>query len=361
MGQVMTGPDTPGSSRPRRLGRCLALILLAIAGGGSYWAGWRAPKPNQGLAVSEDQLYFGEIWETDRFAWSFDIRNDSGSAIEVEDFVKSCSCVTISPRAFVLPPKQQQRISLIVDLTAKVTPTGHDKKRPFDVQLAPQLKDRPLGPGWTFGALVKHAINSSEPYLELGEMIRSGTEAITRDVPFLMEIPSSQVKDVIPVCAPEIARTSVEHVGAQNYVLRVSPSLALPQGQLLFPVALDFINEHGAVFSTSKVWVKGLATNELQAFPSQLVLGVQSPGSRVRKTVLFRSVTSRPFSVQEIRCPPAMKISAHRGKNQIEQLFDISADITGERDQELIAHFSCQHSDQKTVIIPFRVYYFGRR
>ena len=106
---------------------------------------WDSEPANAGLAVAPDRLDFGEVWEDSRFAWTLPLENRRNEDLSIEDISASCTCVSVEPRAFVIPARQTRQVKLALDLTASRSKLADSEWREFEVMIRPIKALQALG------------------------------------------------------------------------------------------------------------------------------------------------------------------------------------------------------------------------
>src|SRR5262249_52816263 len=118
----MDKPQETSGGRRAWLGRGRGLALLLGACGVCSWCAvvqkGRGPD-STGLWVSPERLNFGEVWEAEQFRWVLPVTNGSGEDIEIVNFATSCNCLSVEPRAVVIPAGQTVEVNLVLNLTGK--------------------------------------------------------------------------------------------------------------------------------------------------------------------------------------------------------------------------------------------------
>jgi hypothetical protein len=118
-------------------------ILTSLLGmfGLVFWLAMKSRemlvRPTVALWVPPEALRIGTPWETENFEWVLPVENHEAVPIEVESFSRSCTCLSVEPKAFTIAPGARQELRLNLDLISQRKPSGE-----VDIQLMPQLKTR---------------------------------------------------------------------------------------------------------------------------------------------------------------------------------------------------------------------------
>jgi hypothetical protein len=242
---------------------------------------------------------------------------------------------------------------MLIDLTRK---SSSGKQRSFEFAVVPQVKDHPIGKPWIVRGTVMAAIIVKSPIIDLGEVIRLGSGCESKVVPFSLEVPGTEVK---ATCSTNLVSVEISGSDREQYCLKITPSMPANLGPFEAPIALGVHSRDGSLLSTSKLWVKGIISDEIQFMPTQFLFGVRQIGSTLSERAVLCSLLKRPFSILHIRCPETMKLAGPNPARDTRFTFDLSMEIVGERDHEETAFVSCKDSDENERVVPLTVKYFA--
>jgi hypothetical protein len=228
-----------------------AIALLALSSVAAYQFGSYPRRPSLGaspLNLAEQELDFGDVWETNAFNWKLHIENKTNAEITIKDIASSCTCVAIEPRSFVLPPRSLAQVTLTLDLTPRGPNSGGSvipSVRAFETAIHPRVEGFFTLP-WRLHGRVRSVMSISPEVLEFGQNLVRGHDHNPRTISVKPHIP---LKELVASCEPPIGSVRVTRTGSQTDALRpfeieLKPAkeiaLSTFQGQLILqPLSED--------------------------------------------------------------------------------------------------------------------------
>ena len=340
--------------------RTILAICLAVCAFVAFWISSRAPKPNSGLEVQARDLMLGDIWETENYCHTIEIRNTGRAEILVLDLMSTCGCLSLKPRSFRLKPNESQVVTAVLDLTGKNAETAAAKIRPLSIRIVPKLADGPPAQGWTMQGSVRSAITTAASSLYLGDVTRQPAGITTQAFDFQLGIPRNDIKEIRAICDPALAKVRLNDSGMQDFTLEVTPEHSMPLGDLQFAVLLQVFMKDDSHLTTSKVNVKCAIVDEIQFLPVELSMGQLKIGGVYRDKVVVHSLLGRPFFLQDIHDGKDVTITAKSAKQaSLMHSLDVAVRVTNERDQAATVEVLCRNADNEVIRMPLKIAYFG--
>jgi len=289
----------------------LAGVLAIIAGivsGRALWSGSQQPKPVVSLPpsiyVPSDRLEFGEVWESDRFEWTFPIENRGTHPVAVTGIAGSCQCTTVEPQQFTLETGQRIEIRAVIDLREKAKGKLDANPRDFSVTLTPLVK---LEPGekrtpteWTIRGRIRPLL-SAPAEVHLGTHSDLRPDLLPRSFVVDSFVPLQSLNASTESELVEVAVHADEKVGNRYRIdLRTKPGADFSLGEYATAVTLRPVGESGPL-PTSTVLLSGRIVSDVQADPPEILFPTRSVNDVVEELVTLRSLTGIPFTVEGVR------------------------------------------------------------
>jgi hypothetical protein len=350
----MDKPQETGGARRAWLGRGIALAVLLAACAVAYWFGVAhkgTGADNTGLRVAPEHLNLGEVWEEEQFRWVVPVTNSSGEDVEVVKFATSCNCLSVEPRAVVIPAGQTVGLNLVLNLTGKSSQQANRRGRDFQVHLFPQLRaGLPYQPGWTLRGRVLRPIDFAPPFVDFGESLVRGRSFPSRKV---------QVKAFTPLGQPEatcdaaLASTwLVPREGTDDYDLEIKPKETLPTGPFEFKVSFRgrILSDNQALVEKALL-VRGVVVGEARATPSSVVFGAARVGEQLQATVVLDSASGSPLAVDKIDISsPDVKVEAVDAVTPLRRQYRILQEVSRTGFQSASITFRLREQDHGGII-----------
>jgi hypothetical protein len=280
------------------------VVLLALVAAALGLGRWLQPTPAKSdgraalLVPSNDKTDFGEAWEDQRFAWTVPLTNTSPVAVRVLDVSASCTCVSIEPRSFVVPPGATRDLKLILDLTPKPTETP-GTARAFAAELTLVTATRDVPPA-AERVTVKGTVR---PVLDVQPRDPSFGTRSDRIQP-----PLPTVFTVVPACHLETLTAECDTPGftaiarpvpnSSALAVTVTPTRPIDAGAFAVDVRLVPTIRGATNLPVRRVKVLGTVTPDVTADPPQVVAGARRVGERVEEVVSVASLTGRAVAVE---------------------------------------------------------------
>ena len=283
-------------SLPLGSGRWLTFSVLALCSFVAAWwlAGWLAASmavqhpPTEvvpplvyeigGIVVSPSALQLGEVWETNAYELKLPIRNASNAPVKVADVLAGCACVEVSPRKFILGPRETIDLKLTIDLAKRAPWEQHKENRPVRLDIRPLIEGVPPSKeAWLVEGVVRSRITLDVERLGFGDRPVSGSVNAPRTIEARVHASEGGlVATVVPYGAGAV---SVSRLGEGEYALAISPAASLPPGAFSFHVEFSLLDTEGERIQTGRTLpVTGVMQPEVRAFPAQVLLGSRVVG-----------------------------------------------------------------------------------
>lgn len=221
------------------------------------------------------------------------IENHEGEPIEVESFSKTCNCLSVEPESFVLEPGERRELHLQIDLTKQTKPTGE-----ATVQLRPRLKVKPgmksakrRPPEWSVIGYVHRAL-AVERQVDLGRHSELSQPLTARIIPVEVLVP---LESLSAQCSSPNFAASVELPpnGQGKTVLRLNPTMTLPEGAFQGTVSVKGVRKDGKPLPVRNVEFLGIIVPDVEAIPPAVQVGGRCLGETFEEIIVLRSMTGR--------------------------------------------------------------------
>jgi hypothetical protein len=287
-----------------RIALVVATVGLAIAGTWRYRSdrssrGGEDPQAI-GLHVDPECLDFGEAWEDSHFSWVLPIENRSSSDIAIERFYNSCVCTEITPSSLLVPPGQTRDVLLTINLRDD---RKLEAKYDFEVGVAAIV----AGDGgqasqeWVVRGRVRRAVEFDPLVVDFGRHSEREQPLPPKRV---------RVKDLAGVeslavnGSPDGFTVQVNRPAEDpsRFDIEIVPKAALPVGRCTFDLSIAPVQAGGKRLPARKLPVCGWVVPDLEASPSEVLLGAVAVGESAEATIAIRSLTGQAFTVEGWRC-----------------------------------------------------------
>lgn len=334
---------------------CLAAVCFAAYLLGSR-SGGKAPLAEAGLMADPRVLDFGEVWEDADFHWKLPIRNTTTQEIKVLDFAVSCTCVSLKPRSFTLAPGEVKELELSLDLTRrKRLPQGQEV---FQALLLPKIKGSiARTQGWTLHGRVRQLLKFNPAVAVFGDLIRG------QSAPDVL----INVESVLPLRSLDKkgkesnACVQVVQKGSRKFELTVTPPSTLPAGPFHLEIPIQPTGQDGKLLPAKKLIVVGIMHEDVEPMPSPLVFGALPIGETVKETVVLKSITGKPFKVEEWQSLSyGLRVELVEMGDKMEASFAVSQNGTTAGNQWTEARFRVHVGNQPSQEIPLKIFYHGQ-
>jgi hypothetical protein len=310
------------------------------------------------LAVDENDLGFGEMWEDPAFAKVLPIKNTTNESIEIAGFVASCSCTKIEPSSVVIPARGSADLRLTLDLRKPQSdPDG--KATDFNVTIVPRIVN-PTGPQstWLVHGTVKHPCVIEPQSLDFEESLLRGKPFTPRKTTITYRFDVTELTASCDASFLDFHVTRSES-NPRQFTLEVVPRSDAPSGPFKSAIALvartpDKQGIRGAVS------VDGQIRDDIGIQPECVAFGAEPLGAKLHKTITLQSRGRKSFAIQEIDKGQFKGISVDPGLKRMDGsqvlLVSLSAEGLGHREQTI--HIRVTTPDG-VVNIPLRIIYYG--
>lgn len=318
---MITGsPSKPWSET--RKGRIVVLAGIAGLFVLVFWLAMKSRKmldattPIQTLFVPPEQLALGDIWETDRFTFTFTVYNRKQEVIHIRSLIPSCSCVSVQTGSLVLGPGSSVTVPVVLDLTQMPrTKSGIEKVARFGVSLFPHIeKSSPDGPSapqfWTITANVHCPFAFDKPRVDFGEVWLEG-EPVSQKVGVVKRADIRGLnleydQRILTVNLKQNSQTP------NKLELEVTPRRDLKPGSYDTNIRLEGVSPDGQrVASSFKARI--IALEDLHTIPNSIA-GTKLVGEKICETVVIAARSQKAFEILGIEADSEIiKISAVDG------------------------------------------------
>jgi hypothetical protein len=345
-----------------RIKQVVMLLVCAAACLGLFWQGLRydkGGKGNQWLAVDPQYLNFGTVWEQADFGWTLPIENRTDEDLPITRFAGTCGCIVqIQPPSLTIPRGQTASVSLSLYLLtpdSQATPEVRD----FHMRLTPII-DKPAynHPGWIVSGKLRKGVRlSSRSILFWKDIVRgqvAAVETVNITSPVFLNTVAAKYD---PSALTVRIRPSKEKAGYE-FFLDVQPGADLPGGQFVQDFQIEPILDSGERLPATRIRAEGVVSEVVQAIPSSLDLGAQPVGTTQKATVVLRSVTGKPFTIEKIEAGKNLTVMIAKS-TQSEQWFEISQPVAGAGPQEAEVRFFAREAQGKLIDLSVQVKCYG--
>lgn len=234
----------------------------------------------EGLAVTNDHLFVGEVIETDRFMWTLPITNLRNEDVVIERFETSCGCGKIEPTSLVLSKSETRTISLTLNLrSSPINPSA--LRRNFSVQIIPVFPGKqPAQRGWIVHGQVVTALSVPTQLIHFQDI------EVDKPPPTLTcLIYSTLNKDNISISSePPLVNTVIKPIDLSKvYELHVTPKDSLlREGSFECKLTITAItNQLQGSRISQQIIVRGKVHGTVRVFPEDLTLGTCQVGQDI--------------------------------------------------------------------------------
>jgi hypothetical protein len=321
------------STFSRRIGLTAGFLIgglcLIVALGQGYWSGDLSGR-NSGLIIEDQFLDLQTVWEDSSFRWKLPIRNVSGEPIEIEGFSTSCTCLVPDRQGFILQPRQEREVELVLDLT-KLFHKKTSNQVPLEVLVAPLVKGKAAkNAGWKLKGTARRLLDVLPSRIEFPDGLITGRSFTPLKATVVAAVP---MRDLVVKSAPAQVSVAVQkRKNGNEFELLVTPGAQLPVGRFEGKLVLQPLptNQEERALPEKIVDVAGLVHAEVEALPSSIAFGAQALGEKVSKTFRLVSRTGERFELHRwtIEGPSASssKITLEKG---LHDSFVLYAEISG--------------------------------
>jgi hypothetical protein len=294
------------------------------------------------------------------------IENRSEEDLEIARFTSSCGCIVqIQPSTFRIARGQNAAVRLALFLQTPDSQQSEDVRN-FEMRLTPII-DKPgyNHPGWIVSGKVRKAVRlSSRNILFWKDIIRGQaspveTVKVTSSV-LLKNIAAKYDPSALTV---HIRRLTVhirraEEKASRVFYIEVEPGPDLPAGQFAQEFEIEPILDSGERLPASIIRAAGVICDSVQVTPSFLDLGAQPLGTSKKETVILRSVTNKPFSVEKIDNGKDVIVTLAHSTHS-EHWFELSQHVTGEGAQVGEIRFLVREPEGRSIAVLLKIKYYG--
>jgi hypothetical protein len=366
-------------------GRVVGIIFLVGVCGAAYYVGMRQHETNvrsEGLYIDAKHLDFGEVWEQTRFRWTLPIENRTDSVVDIADWSLGCNCMEATPRQVTLLPGQTVQLQLALDLTIPpnarsprpLLPEGSGSsftriagdvlpRSKFSARVAPILSKAPVQPlGWALSGTVKAAFRlPANGIVDFGETLVKGKPFPTKELNIHADI---ECQSVNVTCASGNVDIATEPSRKkQEYIAELTPRPTLNLGPMSEKVVVRAIGRDGQELASTKLLVRGLVVEPIEALPSSILLGAIKLRVPVNLEIVLRARNDERFEV--IRAETALtglkvKQSALPTDRQRVILAELEPNQLGQASGSLKVHYRIS-KDAESRVLDVPVSYLGLR
>jgi hypothetical protein len=282
------------------------------------------------LEVAEGELDFGEVWLTDAFPWKLSVRNTGAAPIKVGKVMASCSCSSIKPESFSVPPGETVDVALTLDLTTRIQQWALMPEREFSTHFAAIQEGNPLRRAvWTLTGRVRSPMAISPPGLDFEESLIQGESFPGRTA--LVRCHEG-FNDVRGHCDPALAVVEVaKREGApREFDVKVTPRETLSLGDHVFTVYLTAVFPNGRTTPGVPLPVEARVVHDIRVSPSYPHLGAIVVGESVHDTMRLDSRTGKKFTVERVAFgSDDFRVVAREGAPPDSPEFDLTCRASG--------------------------------
>jgi hypothetical protein len=315
--------------------------------------------PSADLQVPPDRLYFGEVWETNQFAWVLPIENRGSHAITITGFSFSCACSKITPDSLSIPAGQTREVRLTIDLRAKQLKGDQRPTRGFEVAISPRLSPQDAKPiQWVIKGNVRVPLLLESEVLDLGrcsvfaEPLPKRTMSITSTVP----LADLSVRGLPADFAATVAQ---QPDSKSKYTLTVTTVKKRPPGLHQFQLELIPKLSSGEQLPAQKLPVELRLVSDIQASPPDVTFGAKALGETAVDTITLQSLTHRQFKVTTVQAKGEGLDCCQETTGNLKAVFRITQRIlkVGAQHGQVVFRLSSTENQQETVEVG--VFYQG--
>ncbi|MCI0704050.1 MAG: DUF1573 domain-containing protein [Planctomycetia bacterium] len=281
---------------------CAAVVAGTLAARWSSWFGTQsAPPPpvaQPDLVIDPQYLNFGEVWETDQFEWTLTVENRGSDTSTVTGLHGSCTCMSVTPSQFTLPPGQKQHVQVVLNLRSRSSQTDVPTQDDFAASLQANLRGKEKPVYWELRGRIRRSISTLDR-IDLGSVSHRSPSAATQLLPVRSLSGSISSLEVKP--SPPIIRTELSRGTGDSFQITVLPVTGLAKGKHESAVILTPVQENGERLPSIKVPVTFEVGEEVQATPQVIQFGGREVGQEAREALTLRSLGGLSFHVKSVR------------------------------------------------------------
>ena len=273
----------------------VALFVVGRLGYNTWWLNSPPSSPRVQLAVPEDLLDLGTVWETDAYDLTLPIENLESFPVTVEKFGSSCTCISINPDSFTIDPGGRRDVQLKLDLTAK---KDWDAKDETTVRLWPIVKVGPeggdrRGPEWMIHARCRRAFTVPGSTF-LGRCSELAQPIPPQNIPITVLVP---LESLTATCDLAGFATSIETISEKSRLLRLTATSSLPVGAFKGMVILRPALAGGNLLPIRRIRFNGTIVSDVELDPLAVQVGGRHLKESFEELVSLRSLTKKVVTV----------------------------------------------------------------
>lgn len=303
--QLVSGPSDDVSQRaaPRR-DRLSAVSQSALVFGlaclGAYWVATAPQRVAPPLAIADENLNIGDVWETTDFCWTLPIENQTVEDVRISGFEASCDCVrSIEPKSLIVPAKRTRDVTLVLDLTRRSRPSQGDPDE-FGLGVAAAIDGRqPTRALWVLRGRARPFYAIVPASVHLGDM--------TRGRPFPSQTAVVKTETAVETLELDYDRSLLSVLVRQTddapatFGLSIAAQPNARSGAINSEVRIRAIARPGERFPGAVVMARGVLREDVQGTPDSLLFGAARLGETREETVVLRSLSNTRFAVEELQ------------------------------------------------------------
>jgi hypothetical protein len=277
-----------------------------VGGIGAFLVGWQGaayqmPRP---LHVEAKYLDIGEQWEQENFKWVLPVRNMRDEPVEVTSIGSSCTCTSIEPQSFVVPPGETVFAQLTLNLTQRVASSlsSHtDGTRAMQVVLTPIIRGgSPVAIRWHLTGTIRPLLHDLPAALEFPKgAARLGTTPAHRDIQIRSVVP---LQRLVATCNPRVceAQLVAESNSPREFILRLTPKCDGRTGYRDCNLILLAYGNAPTALAERSVPVGVWFTSDVDTLPNEFAFGPILVGTSASQTVEFISQSGTTYEILEL-------------------------------------------------------------
>ena len=252
------------------------------------------------LILADGNNHFSEVFETKKFVWPIDIINPTDKAIDIDRFVMSCGCTTITPQQLTIPAQSKAACQLTINLTLdqpKPGENGSERDVSFSILPVVAGKLQSRQGMWNVRGKVRRILELDHYTLDFGEC-QEQTQ-LTQTILVRAAVPLDGL--VAKTDSLSWTAEAIKGDDRYQYTVTVRSSQAMPPGPINFRVHLTPLPARGGELSPNTVPCVGRVIPEYALYPQELLLGANTIGKLCQETVHLSSPDGKSFTVYSIR------------------------------------------------------------
>lgn len=283
--------------------RCLAACLLVASCLFAFWIGSITSGKalsNGGLEISEGNLNFGVVWESESFAWPVSITNTSATDIEIREFTTSCGCAAVEPKGASIAAGTTSLFTLKLNLTVGHKPGQGSATRDFLVDIFPvTATNTGIVNAWKIRGSIRSLFTPDVRAVQFGTSLVEGQRYVARTILVTGHYDLNDIEvdtDDHVVTAKIVSDANLKNM----FRVEVTPSKDLPPGPFTTDIVISAATTNESTRHASRIPVSGVISNDVFFWPEGAFFALRTLSTNAEETAVLATHSKRAYVVKAI-------------------------------------------------------------